>query len=162
MLPPFDSGEDAVGVDGPHEGFRIGVGFDDEAIDGGLEVGDGSEHAAFEASPCELGEEAFDGVEPRCRGGREVKRPAEMLCQPFAYLRMFVGDIVVDDGMDRFPLWGRRVDGIEDLGGAAAVGRGEDDVGAPHMLLRRPAVRNNRLRPKAVCGRDVPALFPRA
>jgi hypothetical protein len=48
-----------------------------------------------------------------------------MLCQPFAYLGMLVGGIVVDDGMDRFSLWGLRVDGIEDLGGAAAVGCGE-------------------------------------
>lgn len=27
-----------------------------------------------------------------------------------------------------------------DLGGAAAIGRGEDDIGSPHMLLRRVAI----------------------
>jgi hypothetical protein len=37
-------------------------------------VGDGSKHAAFEAPICELGEEAFDGIEPwGCRGWREVE-----------------------------------------------------------------------------------------
>ena len=42
-----------------------------------------------------------------------------------------------------------------DLGSAAAVGCGQNDVGAPHMLLRRAAVRNNRLKPMAVRSRDV-------
>jgi hypothetical protein len=41
-----------------------------------------------------------------------------------------------------------------DLGGAAAVGSGEDDICAPHMLLRRAAVRYHRLKPSAVGSRD--------
>ena len=49
---------------GPHEGFGVGVGLGDEAVDGVFKVGDGSKHAAFEAPICELGEEAFDGIEP--------------------------------------------------------------------------------------------------
>jgi hypothetical protein len=36
----------------------------EEAGDGGFEVGDGTEYAASEASSRELGEEAFDGIEP--------------------------------------------------------------------------------------------------
>jgi hypothetical protein len=35
------------------------------AIDSGLEVDDGVEDAALEATPRQFGEEAFDGVEPR-------------------------------------------------------------------------------------------------
>jgi hypothetical protein len=50
----------------------MGVGFFDEAVDGVLKVGDGSKHAAFEAPICELGEEAFDGIE-QCA----VQVPAE-------------------------------------------------------------------------------------
>src|SRR6266481_4683169 len=42
-----------------------------------------------------------------------------------------------------------------DFGGATAVSRGKDDVGAPHMLLRRAAVRDNRLKLAAVCCCDV-------
>ena len=38
-----------------------------------------------------------------------------------------------------------------DLGRAAAVGGGKDDVGAPHMLLRRAAIRDDRLKPTAIC-----------
>ena len=37
----------------------------EEAIDGGLEVGKRTEDAAFQAPLSELGEEAFDGIQPR-------------------------------------------------------------------------------------------------
>jgi hypothetical protein len=96
LLPAFDSGEHAFGIGSLHEGFGVGVGFFDEAVDGGLEVGDGGEHAALEASACELGEEAFDGVEPGRRGWSEVERPARKLGQPFAHLGMLVDSIIVD------------------------------------------------------------------
>ena len=42
-----------------------------------------------------------------------------------------------------------------DLGSAAAVGRREDDAGAPHVLLRRAAIRDNRLKPMAIRSGDV-------
>ena len=35
------------------------------------------------------------------------------------------------------------------------VGRGEDDLGAPNVFLRRAAVRNNRLKAPAIRRRDV-------
>ena len=62
MLPTFDSGEDAAWRCDPHEGFGIGVGLCDEAVDGDLKFGDGSEHATFEAPVGEPGKEAFDGL----------------------------------------------------------------------------------------------------
>ena len=52
-----------------------------------------------------------------------------------------------------------------DLSGAAAVGRREDDVGAPHVLLRRAAIRDDRLKPTAirwVTFTTIPALMMRA
>ena len=45
----------------------VSVGFGEEALDGCLKFDDGSEHAAFEL--LQLGEIAFDGVEPGCGGG---------------------------------------------------------------------------------------------
>jgi len=42
-----------------------------------------------------------------------------------------------------------------DLGGAATVGGGKDDLRAPHMLLRRTAIRHDRLKATAICSRDV-------
>ena len=66
LLPPFDSGEHAFWVCGPDEGFGIEVCLGDEAVDGDLQINDRSEHAALEALARELGEEAFDRVEPGC------------------------------------------------------------------------------------------------
>jgi hypothetical protein len=64
LLPAFDSGEHTLWVGGPYEGLGIGVCICDEAVDGQLQVNDGSEHAALEALTREFGEEAFDRIEP--------------------------------------------------------------------------------------------------
>ena len=69
MVPAADFFDDGVGVGGPGEGFWVVVGFGEEAVDGGLEVGDAFEDAALQPLPGQLGEEALDGVEP----GREVE-----------------------------------------------------------------------------------------
>ena len=100
MLPSFDSGEDAAWACGPHERVGIGICLGDEALDSCLEFCDGSEHAAFEPSVGKLGEEAFDGVEPRRRGGREVEGPARVLGEPLLDLWVLVGGVVVDDRVD--------------------------------------------------------------
>ena len=42
-----------------------------------------------------------------------------------------------------------------DLGSAAAVGGGKDNIGAPQVLLWRAAIRNDRLKPEAIWSRDV-------
>ena len=39
-MPSSDCGDDFVGVRGPCEGLRFGVGLGEEAVDGGLEVDD--------------------------------------------------------------------------------------------------------------------------
>ena len=56
----------------------------------------------------------LDGVEPGRRCGREVERPAGMPGQPLAHLRMLVGCIVVDDGVDFLSRRHLRLDGIEE------------------------------------------------
>ena len=58
------------------KGFDWALWFVEEAVDGGLEVGDGSEDAALEAASGHDGEKAFDGVEP---GGRRSGRTAGCL-----------------------------------------------------------------------------------
>lgn len=63
-MPAFDGGDDPVWVGGPSEGLGVGVLLGDETVDGGLEVDERVECAALQAPPGELGEEAFDGVEP--------------------------------------------------------------------------------------------------
>lgn len=114
MVPSLDGGDDAAGVGGPDEGFGIIVGLVDKAVDGGLEVGDGAEHAALESAPGKLGEEALDGVQPGAGGGGEMEGPAPMAVQPGADLRMFVGGVVVENGVDGLAGRNGALDGAEE------------------------------------------------
>ncbi len=50
----------------------------DEAVDGGLQIDDRVEYAAFQAALGKLGEEALDGVEPRAGCWGEVEGEARM------------------------------------------------------------------------------------
>jgi hypothetical protein len=114
LFPAFDSGENAAWIGGPDEWFWIGVVLRDEAIDDGFKIVYGSEDTAYQAPAREFGEEDLDGVEPGCGGRGEVEGPAAMAGQPCAHLGMFVGGIVVDDGVDRLSLRHLRLDGIEE------------------------------------------------
>ncbi len=64
MVPSFGGGDDVVGFCFPCEGRGVLVVLVDEPVDGGLEVGEGVEHAALEPSAGKGGEESLDGVEP--------------------------------------------------------------------------------------------------
>ena len=75
-MPAPDGGDDSVGVGGPFKGFGHLVGVLDEAIDGGLEVDDGLENAAFQSPLGEFGEEALHGVDPGTEGQHEVEGEA--------------------------------------------------------------------------------------
>jgi hypothetical protein len=54
LVPSSDGGDDFVGVCGPCEGLRVGVGLGEEAVDGGLEVDDGAEDAPRGLSAADL------------------------------------------------------------------------------------------------------------
>jgi hypothetical protein len=101
LRPASDGSDDFVGVCDPMEGLRLGIVILEEAVDGGLEVGDGSEDAAFETALRQDGEQTLDGVEPGGRGRGEVERPARMARQPLAHGEMLVRSVVVEDRMDR-------------------------------------------------------------
>lgn len=74
----------------------------DIAGDGGLEVGDGLEDTAPQAASGQGGEEAFDSVQPGCRGWREMDHPSGMIGEPFQDVGLLVGGVVVGDGMNDF------------------------------------------------------------
>src|SRR3546814_17684759 len=76
------------------------VGCGEEWIDGGLGVDDRAEHAAFQASVCELCEVSLDRVEPARRGGGEVEDEAGMPAEPGTDLRVLVRGVVVEDHVD--------------------------------------------------------------
>ena len=71
----------------------------EEAVDRGLQVGDGPEDAALEPALCEGREEALDCIKPgrRCRG--EVECPSRMAFEPSANAWVLMGGVIVDDGV---------------------------------------------------------------
>lgn len=69
----------------------------DEAVDGSLEVNEGAEDAALEAT-AELGD-GLHGVDPRARGWGEVKDEPGMPIEPGADLGVLVGGIVVHSAL---------------------------------------------------------------
>jgi hypothetical protein len=73
----------------------------EEAVDGGLEVGDGPKDAAFESPLCGGCEEALDGVAPASGCRREMERPSRMAVEPSAHIGVLMGGTIVDDGVDR-------------------------------------------------------------
>jgi hypothetical protein len=99
-----------------------------------------------------------------CVAWRRPKRQINHLLHGVGRKRRFAGlaRLVAQQPVDPFRHeqglpsphdWLRFARSAHDLGGAAAIGGGKDDVGAPHMLLRRAAVGDNRLKPAAVCSR---------
>ena len=68
LVPAAHRGDDLVGIGGPDERLGLPVGLGEEAVDGGLQVDDRGEHAAFQPAVGELGEEALDGIQPGGRG----------------------------------------------------------------------------------------------
>ena len=99
-MPTGRCGDDFVWIGGPDEWLGLLVVVGDEAVDGGLKIDDALEDAALEAALGEDGEDALDGVEPTGRGWCEVERPARVSAQPFDHLRVFVGGVVIEDGVD--------------------------------------------------------------
>jgi hypothetical protein len=61
LAPTPDGGDDFVGIGGPGEGLGLLIVLIEEAIDRGLQVGDGAEDAGLEPSLREDREVAPDG-----------------------------------------------------------------------------------------------------
>ena len=62
-MPAPDGGDDFVGISDPLERLGLGVVVFEEAVDSGLEINEGSEDAALQASLGQDRKEALDGVE---------------------------------------------------------------------------------------------------
>jgi hypothetical protein len=120
LEPTVSGGDDIVGVCSPDEGFCVvDIVFGDEAVDGGLQVDQTPEYAMLEPPPGQLGEEAFDGVQPGRRCRCEVEGPARVAGQPGPDLVLLVRRVVVEDHVDSLFLRHFALDTIEeaDIGG---------------------------------------------
>ena len=84
----------------------------------------------------------------RCRRKRRLAGPPGLVTQEaLDALRREAGLPAPDDGL-------RFARPAHHLKGAAALRRGEDDVGPPDMLLGRIAIRDDRPQPTAILRRD--------
>ncbi len=99
-MPPINGSDDIVWISGPNERLGLLVMFVDEAIDGGLKIDHGMEHASFQPALGQLGEEALDGIEPGGRCWGEVEGPAGMAGEPLADLFVFMRAVIVEDDVD--------------------------------------------------------------
>ena len=114
MVPSFYGGDDLIWVFGPEEGSGRLIVLGQEAVDRGLKIGDGPEHTAFQPPLRELGEEALHGIEPGARGWGEVEYPARMPLKPGQHLWVFVGGVVINNGVDDLAGRNLRLNGVEE------------------------------------------------
>jgi hypothetical protein len=91
-----------VGIGGPYERFGVVIGLGEKALDGGLEIDEGSEDAALQSSLAEFGKKALDGIEPGGRFGWVMEHEARMAIEPGAHLGVLVAAviIIIEDDVD--------------------------------------------------------------
>ena len=90
MDPALHGSNDAVGVSGPDEGLGIGIGFREEAVDGGLEFDDRAEYAPLQPPPRQPREQGLDRIEPGARFRGEVEDEPRVPRQLGLHLGMFL------------------------------------------------------------------------
>ena len=98
--------QDVVGGFGPDERLRVLVPGFDPGADVGFEFFDAAVGAAAQFAVGQLGEPAFDEVEPRGVGRGEVQVEPGVLGQPLLDLRGLVGGVVVTDQVQLQVFWG--------------------------------------------------------
>src|SRR6056297_1512702 len=94
------AGKDVFGGLAPDEGLRLGVVLQQVVVDRAFEIVDAGVAAAADALCRDLGEEAFDEVQPGRACGREMQFEAWVFLQPRPHLGRLVGGVVVENQMD--------------------------------------------------------------
>ena len=106
-------GEDLVSRFRPHERLRRFVGDREVLANGRFQGTDTAMRPAFDLFLTEEREPAFDEVEPRRAGGREVEIKPRMSSKPAPHARGLVGAVVVENQMHGEVGRYLRVDGLE-------------------------------------------------
>ena len=112
MVPPFDGGDDFIGIGGPDERLGLAIVLGDVAVDGSLQVDDGMKDSALEATLRQLGEEALDGVEPGGRSRRVMEHKAWVPAEPGPRLGVLVRAVIVEDHVNDLAWRNFSLDGI--------------------------------------------------
>jgi len=136
LVPASDGSDDLVGIGGPDERLGVVISLGEEALDGGLEIDQRSEHAALEPSLAELSKEALDGVEPGSRFRRVMEHKAGMPVEPGPDLGVLVASVIVEDHVDE--LAGRdlgfdRIEEADELLMPVPLHAAADDLAFEHV-----------------------------
>ena len=94
MFPAADFFDDGIGVGGPEEGFGIGIGFLQEAVDGGLEIGDALETARLSRRRVSLAKKPSTALSQGGGGWGEVEMKALVPPEPSADPRFREGRLL--------------------------------------------------------------------
>jgi hypothetical protein len=118
LEPSVSGGDDGVGVGAPDEGLGALVVFGEEAVDGGLQVDDGAEHAVFQASPGQLDVSLEATSVCVVDGAGWVVREAKVPSEPEALVAWFAGQdgAMVRIGLEAGPLSQWLFSGMADAG----------------------------------------------
>ena len=92
--------------------FVVGL---DISLDGVFEIGDGFESAPPYFPAGNRREESLDRVEPRGRRGGEVECPSRMVGEPRQDLGVFVGRVIIGDGMNDLSGGDGSFDSVQEL-----------------------------------------------
>lgn len=147
-----DLAEDEIGRRGPDERLWRAIVRGDVVEDGLAQVGDGAEIAAADRLVGNLGEPAFDLVEPGTVRGNEVQMEPGMARQPAAHRRSLVGGVVVEhevkvqtrrhafvdlfEEADEVALSVARLAATDDLAGLHSERRKQRDGAMPEVIVR--------------------------
>jgi hypothetical protein len=110
-----NAGEDLVCGSGPHEGRGIFVVDHDIFTNGGFQLLYAAKYAAANPFVGELGEPAFNQIDPGTVGGSKVNVEVWALGEPLPDHRRFVSRVIVDDVMDHHSGRHLRFDRVQEL-----------------------------------------------
>ena len=84
---------------GPHKGFGMGIALGDVRVNGRNQLRDTAKDPATNLFGREVSKHAFDQVEPRTTGGREMHVDARVAPQPPLDRGVFMRGVIVGDQM---------------------------------------------------------------
>jgi hypothetical protein len=95
-----DLSDDSTGACDPVKGLRVFVINPNVIVDGFDQITNAAEGSAADSFSCDFGKPAFDLIEPRRTGWREVQVIARSCSEPSLHGGMFMGAVIIQDQMD--------------------------------------------------------------
>jgi hypothetical protein len=89
LVPTPNGSDDFIRISRPGERLGTRIGFNDVPVDGLLKIDHRTEDAALEPLAGQLGEEAFNGIEPRAGCRDKVEGDVPFSVSPPSHVRWY-------------------------------------------------------------------------